>query len=484
MKPRKKRARTREVEQVMKPGKKRAKKQAMEHVMERVTERVMERVTERVTEQVMERVTERVTVMERELKRVIKQKMKRKCKVVKVPQGAPTDLNVNARTSEVKEYRLLFVNKLHKIIYTKDKIRDDDDGSVKIKLIDANSREKEKVGRLSSIEIEIVVLRGDFGFEGQENWTKKQFKDKIVHQRGDKPLLKGKQNITLRDGVGSIDDLTFSVNSSWIEGKKFRLGARVKQSSSNMGPVKIREAITEAFTVRYQRGKMSHLEKIKEGGKFHKALTDNHIRSGSDLKLMYKTDREKLREILKGCSIWEWDVIVHHASCVLDDVNSNPSRSQEPEANNTATTGGPPFREFQSIQQGSTGMQNDSNRASSSQYLAENFQNSASQPPYMSQYLAENFQNSASQPPYMSQYLEENFQNSASQPPYMSQYLSENFQNSASQPLYMSITHSHANDQLILSNDSHQPLNNDYGDTGGYSSQLINDPGGYPSSIE
>ncbi|KAK1559632.1 hypothetical protein Q3G72_003604 [Acer saccharum] len=338
MKPGKKRARTLAMEQVMKPGKKRAKKRAMEHVMERVTERVME--------QVMERVTEQVRVIKREMKRVIKRKMKRKCKVVKVPQGAPTDRNVYARTSEVKEYRLLFVNKLHNIIYTKDKIRDDDDGSVKIKLIDANSGEIENVGCLSSIGIEIVVLGGDFGFEGQENWTKKQFKAKIVHQRGDKPLLKGKQNITLRDGVGSIDDLSFSVNSRWIE--------------------------------------------------------------CSDLKLMYKTNPAKLRKILKGCSKWEWEVIVHHASCVLDDANSNPSRSQEAEANNTATTG-------------STRMQNDSNRASSSQYLAENFQNPASQPPDMS------------------------------------------------------IPHSHANSQLILSNDSHQPLNSYYDDLRWYQS-LFNDP--------
>ncbi|KAK1584044.1 hypothetical protein Q3G72_029381 [Acer saccharum] len=468
MKPGKKRARTRAREQVMgrvmKPGKKRAKKRAMERVIKREMEQVMERV---------------MGVMKREMKRVMKREMKHLIQTLS-PQGAPTDWNVNARTSldhritrsEVREYHLLFVNKLHGIIYTKDNITDEDGGSVQIQLIDDISGEIEKVGRLSSIEIEIVVLEGNFGFESHENWTEQEFNDKIVPQRGDhKPLVIGKQNITLREGVGSIDDLKFSVNSNWTNCKKFRLGARVSQSSSNMGQVRIREAITEAFTVRDQRGKMLHLEKIKEGGKFHKALIDNHICSSSDLKLMYKTNPAKLRKILKGCSKWEWEVIVHHASCVLDDANSNPSGSQEAEANNPATTG-------------STGMQNDSNRALSSQYLAENFQNSASQPSYMSQYLAENFQNSASQPPYMSQYLEENFQNSASQPPYMSQYIAENFQNSASQPPYMSIPHSHANAQLILSNDSPQPLNNDYGDSGGYSSQLINDPGGYPSSIE
>ncbi|TXG65218.1 hypothetical protein EZV62_006493 [Acer yangbiense] len=433
-------------ERVMKQGKKQARTRAMEQVMGQVMGRVKKREKKRAMERVMEKMTELT-----EQVRVIKRKMKRKCKVVKVPQGA--------RTSEVKEYRLLFVNKLHNIIYTKDKIRDDDDGSVKIKLIDANSGEIEKVGRLSSIEIEIVVLGGDFGFEGQENWTKKQFKAKIVHQRGDKRLLKGKQNITMRDGVGSIDDLSFSFNSSWIECKKFRLGASVLQRNSNMGQVRIREAISEAFTVRNHRGKMNHLAKIKEGGKFHKALIDNNIRSGSKLKEMYKNDPGKLRMILdaEGCSKWEWEVIVHHGPRFLDDANSNPSRSQEAEANNTATTGG------------STGMQIDSNHASSSWYQAQNFQNSASQPADMSIPHSHDAQLIPSNDYGVPEYFQINnneaeANNTATtgstgmpddsiRAP-SSQYPAVNFQNSASQHPYMLISQSHANAPSTLSNDS------------------------------
>ncbi|KAK2638248.1 hypothetical protein Ddye_026043 [Dipteronia dyeriana] len=332
------------------------------------------------------------------------------------PQVAPTYWNVNARTplghqftrSDVGEYHLLFGKKLHEIIYTKDKITDEDGGSVQIKLIvPITGGIIEEIGGLSSVEIEIVVLEGDFGSDSHENWTEKEFNDKIVPQRGHKPLVKEKQNITLRDGVGSIGDLKFSVNSRRTSCKKFRLGARVLQSSSNMVQVRIKEAVSDAFTVRDQRGKMKHLEKIQEGGKFHKALIDNHICSGSELKQMYKTDPGKLMMILKGCSKWEWEVIVNHASCVLDDANSNPSRSQEAEANNTLTTG-------------STGMPNNSNRASSSQCLAENLPNSASQ------------------------------------------------------PLDMPNPHSNTNyAPLILSNDSHQPLNNDYGDPRWYSPYLL-----------
>ncbi|KAK3198158.1 hypothetical protein Dsin_021573 [Dipteronia sinensis] len=143
-----------------------------------------------------------------------------------------------------------------------------------------------------------------------ENWTEMEFNAKIVHQRGDRPLVKGNQNIMLKNGVGTIQDLSVSDNSSWLKCKKFRLGARVVQSSSNMGQVRIKEAITEAFAVK-----------------------DYPV---------------------KSCSKWEWDAIVQHAD---DGIIS-----QEAEAYNSATTG-PRHPQFQSIHQG---MHNYSNRASSS----------------------------------------------------------------------------------------------------------------------
>ncbi|KAK1584268.1 hypothetical protein Q3G72_031410 [Acer saccharum] len=108
----------------------------------------------------------------------------------------------------------------------------------------------------SSCKIKILVLDSDFGSEGNENWTEQEFNAKIVCQReGKEPLVKGKQKIMLTDGVGTIQDLCFSDNSSWTKCKKFRLGARALQSTSNMGQVRIKEAISEAFTVRHHRVK-------------------------------------------------------------------------------------------------------------------------------------------------------------------------------------------------------------------------------------
>ncbi|KAK3198185.1 hypothetical protein Dsin_021600 [Dipteronia sinensis] len=198
--------------------------------------------------------------------RVVERVMKRLIPTLSI-HGAPADSKVNPRTSldhqikksEQVDFQLQFANKLPETIYTMDKIRDASDESVQIKLVDTISRKTIKVGLYSSLEIEILVLDGDFGYEGNENWTEQEFNAKIVCQReGKGPSVKGKQKIMLTDGVGTIQDLSFSDHSSWIKCKKFRLGARVLQNTSNMGQVRIKGAITEAFKVRDHRSKNDH----------------------------------------------------------------------------------------------------------------------------------------------------------------------------------------------------------------------------------
>ncbi|KAI9185993.1 hypothetical protein LWI28_012825 [Acer negundo] len=292
-----------------------------------------------------------------------------------------TSLDHQIKKSEQVEFQLQFANKLPDTIYTKDKIRDEGDGSIQIKLVDTISREKINVGPNSSIEIEILVLDGDFGFEENENWTELDFNEKIVLPReGKGPLVKGKQKIKLRGGVGIIEDLSFSDNSSWIKCKMFRLGARVLQSSSNMGRVRIKEAITGAFAVKDYRSKTNkkhdlpslddevwHLKKVKKGGKYHTRLMDSKIKTVGNFKDMYKTNPNKLRKILKDCTDPDWEAIVHNAFCVVDDheklsAYSNPSISP---------TTGPLLRQSQSPHQGSVGIlqNNDSNRASSASHV-------------------------------------------------------------------------------------------------------------------
>ncbi|KAK0600865.1 hypothetical protein LWI29_019026 [Acer saccharum] len=314
------------------------------------TERVLERLKP-VVEEEIELVMES---MERMKKQAMEPPMKRanerakKKRAMESPfstQDAPAERKVNQRTSldhqikksENVEFQLQFINnKLPDKIYTNDPIKDDSDGSVEIKLIDANSRKTIEQGPLSSMKIQIHVLDSDFGSDGHEEFNAKILNKRQLVKGTEKLLVKGNQQIKLTDGVGTIQDLQFIENSSWRPSKKFRLGARVLQSiAGNMGQVKIKEAITEPFRVLEYRGKMYkkhdhlslddkvwHLKKITRNREFHIRLKDKGIRTIRDLN---STNLNELKEILKDCSDSDWKEIVKHASSVADDEKLNAS---------------------------------------------------------------------------------------------------------------------------------------------------------------
>ncbi|KAK1547914.1 hypothetical protein Q3G72_028464 [Acer saccharum] len=195
-------------------------------------------------------------------------------------------------------------------------------------------------GPLSSISIQILVLDGDFGFgfEDQGNWTEQDLNAKVVHEReGKRPLVTGELDITLRDGIGIISDISFTDNSSWIKCQKFRLGARVVQSIG--GQVRIKEAISEAFvlTSAFSQSKKTdrlhvhlanppslddevwRLEKIRQDGKSRQRLASHQIDTVKDFMRKYVTDPTKPREML-DCPKGAWDTIVEHAStCDVND---------------------------------------------------------------------------------------------------------------------------------------------------------------------
>ncbi|TXG65233.1 hypothetical protein EZV62_006508 [Acer yangbiense] len=327
------------------------KKERAELIRE-ATERVLERLKPVVEEEIelvmesMERMKKQA--MEPPMKRANEgAKKKRAMESTFSTQDAPAERNVNQRTSldhqikksENVEFQLQFINnKLPDKIYTNDPIKDDSDGSVEIKLIDANSRKTIEQGPLSSMDIQIHVLDSDFGSDCHEEFNAKILNKRQLVNGTEKLLVKGKQQIKLTDGVGTIQDLQFIENSSWRPSKKFRLGARVLQSNSNMGQVRIKEAVSEAFAVRDYRSKMNkkhslpsfddevwHLKKITRKGKFHTRLNDNNIHTIRDFKNMYKTNPIELREILKDCSDSDWKEIVNHASSVADDEKLNAS---------------------------------------------------------------------------------------------------------------------------------------------------------------
>lgn len=160
----------------------------------------------------------------------------------------------------MRNWQLHFASKLPSTIFTGSRVEAEGSTSVKIVILDARSKDIITSGPLASVKIEILVLNGDFGTtDDNEDWTESEFNTNIVREReGKRPLVTGELFVTLRCGVGYIDDVSFTDNSSWIRSRKFRLGARAVSGISK--EVRIREARSEAFVVKDHRGEREFLK--------------------------------------------------------------------------------------------------------------------------------------------------------------------------------------------------------------------------------
>ncbi|RID74085.1 hypothetical protein BRARA_B01201 [Brassica rapa] len=224
--------------------------------------------------------------------------------------------------------RLQFRSRLSLPLFTGGRVEGEQGAAIHIVLIDANTRRAVLHGPEASAKLEVVALDGDFNAEDDEDWTKEEFESHVVKERqGKRPLLTGDLGVTLKEGVGTLGELSFTDNSSWIRSRKFRLGLRIASDG-----VRIREAKTEAFTVKDHRGELYkkhyppalndevwRLEKIGKDGAFHKKLSAAGIATVEDFLRIMVRDFGGLRGILgSGMSNKMWDALAEHAkTCVL-----------------------------------------------------------------------------------------------------------------------------------------------------------------------
>nr|ACG37616.1 calmodulin binding protein [Zea mays] len=227
--------------------------------------------------------------------------------------------------------QLQFRTRLSLPLFTGGKVEGDQGAAIHVVLLDAGTGGVVSSGPESSAKLDIVVLEGDFNNEDEEGWTGEEFDSHVVKEReGKRPILTGDLQVTLKEGVGTIGELTFTDNSSWIRSRKFRLG--LKLASGFCEGVRIREAKTEAFMVKDHRGELYkkhypptlkdevwRLEKIGKDGSFHKRLNKSGISTVEDFLRLVIRDPQKLRSILgSGMSNKMWDALVEHAkTCVL-----------------------------------------------------------------------------------------------------------------------------------------------------------------------
>lgn len=169
--------------------------------------------------------------------------------------------------SVARPYQLQFHNTLPPTLFTNSKVESEDGEPIKIVLVDSKSKEIITCGPLSSVKIEIVVLDGDFIAGERDDWTDKDFNACRIREReGKRPLVTGDLIITLRNGVADVDNICFTDNSSWIRGRKFRLGGRVQTISTGE---RVREAKSDAFVVKDHRGECKFLYPTSNFSLFH-----------------------------------------------------------------------------------------------------------------------------------------------------------------------------------------------------------------------
>ncbi|GER27187.1 calmodulin-binding protein [Striga asiatica] len=265
------------------------------------------------------------------LRRVVSEEVERA-----LAKLGPSKLNGRSSPKRIegpdgRNLQLQFKSKLSLPLFTGGKVEGEQGSAIHVVLLDANTGRIVTSGLESSVKLDVVVLEGDFNEEDDEDWSQETFESHIVKEReGKRPLLTGELQVALKEGVGSLGELTFTDNSSWIRSRKFRLGLKV--ASGSCDGLRIREAKTDAFTVKDHRGELYkkhyppvltdevwRLEKIGKDGSFHKRLNKSGIHTVEDFLRYVVRDPQKLRNILgSGMSNKMWDVLVEHSkTCVL-----------------------------------------------------------------------------------------------------------------------------------------------------------------------
>ncbi|CAA6662304.1 unnamed protein product [Spirodela intermedia] len=265
------------------------------------------------------------------LRRVVSEEVERA-----LAKLGPARLNGRASPKRIegpdgRNLQLHFRTRLSLPLFTGGKVEGEQGAAIHVVLLDASTGRVVTSGNESSAKLDVVVLEGDFNNEDDDDWTEEDFESHVVKEReGKRPLLTGDLQVSLKEGVGTIGDLTFTDNSSWIRSRKFRLGLKI--ASGFCEGIRIREAKTEAFTVKDHRGELYkkhyppalkdevwRLEKIGKDGSFHRRLNKAEIYTVEDFLRYVVKDSQKLRNILgSGMSNKMWDSLVEHAkTCVL-----------------------------------------------------------------------------------------------------------------------------------------------------------------------
>lgn len=136
--------------------------------------------------------------------------------------------------------------------YAEECIKDRDHNNLQVALRQIESGQIYSLG--FPVEVEIVVVDGDFPGASSSEWSTEDFNSKTVKEReGKKPLLCGASKAILHEGIASFGEIKLTDSSILVKSRKFKLGAKVSPSSHVGGVIK--PAVTECFVVLAERSK-------------------------------------------------------------------------------------------------------------------------------------------------------------------------------------------------------------------------------------
>ncbi|KAH0901143.1 hypothetical protein HID58_040646 [Brassica napus] len=183
-------------------------------------------------------------------------------------------------------------------LFTGGKVEGEQGSAIHVVLTDASTGNVVQTGEDSTAKLNVVVLDGDFN---DEDWTRERFESLVVKERqGKSPILTGHTHVVLKEGVGTLGELSFTDNSSWIRSRKFRLVYK-----KHYPPV--------------LNDEVWRLDRIAKGGSLHKKLVKSNVITVEDFLRILVKEPQKLRSLLgSGMSNRMWDNTVEHAkTCVL-----------------------------------------------------------------------------------------------------------------------------------------------------------------------
>ncbi|KAJ9559853.1 hypothetical protein OSB04_005013 [Centaurea solstitialis] len=208
-----------------------------------------------------------------------------------------------ASTSGSQALQLQFLNGISTPVSTGMDIKGEDRKPFTIALVDGTG-EIVKTGAGAAAKVEIVALEGDCNDDEAENWSSHEFNNKIICDWNGKKVLQGNTFLNLEKGVGSVDKISFTHNSTWKKKRNCRLGARC------VNGIFATEAKTESFLVRdkrkhsnekhdipYLQDAVWRLYKIGKKGNLTKSLTQAKIKTVGDFIARLYLNRQSLEEI-------------------------------------------------------------------------------------------------------------------------------------------------------------------------------------------